>query len=48
MYEIAWKEVSKTERIVIKRKTFKTEVAMNKFIGKLFDKDNFLEIFATR
>lgn len=48
MFEIAWKEVSKTDRIVVKRKAFKTEAARERFIGKLFDKDNFLEIFAIR
>lgn len=48
MFEIAWKEVTKTDRIVVKRKAFKTEEAREKFIEKLFDKDNFLEILATR
>lgn len=48
MFEIAWKEVTKTDRIVVKRKAFKTEGAREKFIEKLFDKDNFLEILATR
>lgn len=48
MFEIAWKEVTKTDRIVVKRKGFKTEAARERFIEKLFDKDNFLEILAIR
>lgn len=48
MFEIAWKEISKTERIVVKRKAFSTEAAMNRFVEKLFDKDNFLGIIAVR
>ena len=46
MFEIAWREVTKTDRIVIKRKAFKTETARERFIGKLFAKDNFLGIIA--
>lgn len=48
MLEIVWKEVSKTDRIVVKRKAFKTETARERFIEKLFDKDNFLGIIAMR
>lgn len=48
MFEIAWKEVSKTDRIVYKRKAFKTQLGLERFIDKLFEKDNFLEIIATR
>lgn len=48
MYEIVWKEVNKTERIVVKRKAFKSEAARERFIEKLFDKDSFLEIIAMR
>lgn len=48
MFEIAWKEVTKTDRIVVKRKAFKTEAARERFIEKLFDKDNFLELIAVR
>lgn len=48
MFEIAWKEVTKTDRIVVKRKAFKTETARERFIEKLFDKDNFLELIAVR
>lgn len=46
MFEIAWKEVTKSDRIVVKRKAFKTEAAREKFIEKLFNKDNFLELIA--
>ena len=48
MFEIAWKEVAKTGRIVYKRKSFTREIAMERFIDKLFQKDNFLEIVASR
>lgn len=48
MFEIAWKEIDRTDRLVVKRKAFKSEAAMNRFIEKLFDKDNFLGLIATR
>lgn len=48
MFEIAWKEVTKTGRIVYKRKSFEREITMERFIDKLFQKDNFLEIIASR
>lgn len=48
MKEIAWQEFNKSDRIVTKRKSFKTEEAMEKFIEKLTEKDNFYTILATR
>ena len=40
--------VHKSDRIVTKRKSFKTEEAMQKFVEKLTEKDNFYTILATR
>ena len=48
MKELAWQEISKSEKIVTKRKTFKDEEAMQKYIEKLVEKDNFYMILATR
>lgn len=48
MKEIVWQEFNKSDRIVTKRKSFKTEDAMQKFIEKLAEKDNFHTILATR
>lgn len=48
MKEIMWQEFGKNDRIVTKRKTFKTDEAMQKFISKLVEKDNFYTILATR
>ena len=48
MYEVCWQEIKATGLIVTKRKAFKTEKALNKFIEKLFDNDRFYRILATR
>ena len=48
MKEIVWQEFNKSGRIVTKRKSFKTEEAMQKFIEKVIEKDNFYTILATR
>ena len=48
MKEIVWQEFNKSDRIVTKRKSFKTEEAMQKFVEKLTEKDNFYTILATR
>ena len=48
MKEIVWQEFNKSDRIVTKRKRFKTEEAMQKFIEKVIEKDNFYTILATR
>jgi len=44
LIKLTWKEVSVTERIVIRKKTFKTEAAFNYFVKELFKRDNFLGI----
>lgn len=48
MKEIAWTEFNKSGNLVTKRKTFKTEALMKKFIEKLMEKDGFYQILATR
>ena len=48
MKEIVWQEFNKSDRIVTKRKSFKTEEAMRKFIEKVTEKDNFYTILATQ
>ena len=48
MREIAWQEFNKNDRLVTKRKEFKTEAAAQKFLDKLTEKDNFCRILATR
>lgn len=48
MFEIAWQEFNKSDRLVTKRKSFKTAEAMKRFIEKVVEKDNFYTILATR
>lgn len=48
MSEVAWQEFNKSDRLVTKRKSFKTDEAMERFIEKLTEKDNFYTILATR
>lgn len=48
MFEVMWQEFNKSERLVTKRKSFKTTEAMEKFIEKVSEKDNFYTILATR
>ena len=48
MTEIVWQEIKKNGEIVTKQRTFKTEKAAEKFIEKLYYKDNFYNILATR
>lgn len=47
MHEVTWNEVNKKDQIVTKRKSFKTAQALEKFIEKLVEKDNFYGILAT-
>lgn len=48
MKEIAWQEFNKSDKLVTKCKSFKTDEALEKFIEKLTKKDNFYAILATR
>ena len=46
MYEVAWQEINSKDAIVSKRKAFKTEAALEKFVEKLYEKDSFYQILA--
>lgn len=46
MYGLRWNEVNRNDQIVTKEKDFKTEMGRAKFIAKLVEKDNFIEIVA--
>lgn len=48
MKELMWQEFNKSDRLITKRKTFKTDEAMQKFIEKLIKKENFYTMLATR
>ena len=48
MREIAWQEFNKSDKLVTKRKSFKTDEALEKFIEKLTEKDNFYTVLVTR
>ena len=47
-YEVAWQEFGRNGQLVTKRKGFKTEAAMQRFIDKLYSKDNFYKVLGTR
>lgn len=46
MKEVVWQEFNKNDRIVTKRKSFKTEEALQKFVEKLYEKENFYMMLA--
>lgn len=48
MFEVAWQEFDRKAEIVTKRKSFRTEAALNRFIEMLYDKDNFWQILGYR
>lgn len=47
-YEVCWQEFDRNGRIVTKRKAFKSERAFNRFVDKLFAKENFFKVLAYR
>jgi hypothetical protein len=47
-YEIAWQEFDRNDRIVTKRKAFKTEEGRAKFIERISYKASFYCIYGTR
>lgn len=47
MNEVIWREIDRNYRFVTKRKSFKTTEAMEKFIEKVSEKDNFYSLVAT-
>ena len=48
MYEIAWQEFDRNDRIVCKRRAFKSERARTAFAAKLEDKPSFYRLLALR
>lgn len=44
MFEIAWQEFNRKCEVVTKRRTFRSEAALDKFIDKLHEKENFWQI----
>lgn len=48
MYEIAWHEFDRYDRLVTKTKAFKTEEGRIRFIEKLMYKGSFYGIYGTR
>lgn len=46
MIELAWQEINNKDQLVIKRKSFKNQQALEKFIAKLEAKDSFYGILA--
>ena len=48
MFEVAWQEFNRKDRVVTKRKAFRTETALCRFVEKLHDKDNFYQIIGYR
>ena len=47
-YEVAWQEFDRNDRIVTKRKAFKTEEGRAKFIERISYKASFYCIYGTR
>jgi len=45
-YAVAWTEINAKWQMVVKRKEFKTEAAMHKFVEKLEQKNGFYRINA--
>lgn len=45
-YGIRWREFDRKDRLVTKEKWFKRAAAMDKFIKKREEKDNFVEVIA--
>ena len=46
MYGLRWKETDRNDQIVTKEKDFRTEQERAKFIAKLKEKGNFIEVVA--
>ena len=44
MFEVEWQEITTSGKFVMKRKSFKTDAALHRFIEKLYDKDGFWQI----
>lgn len=48
MAELAWMEFNRSGHIISKRKEFKSNEAMERYIEKLFKKDSFYKIIGYR
>lgn len=48
MFEVAWQEFNRKDQVVTKRKAFRTETALCRFVEKLQVKDNFYQIIGYR
>ena len=48
VYEVAWQEFDRNDRLVTKTRTFKTEEGRAKFIERISYKASFHCIYATR
>lgn len=47
-YEVAWQEIGRNDRVTTKRRAFKTQEALDRFVEKVTEKDNFYRILAYR
>ena len=47
-FEFSWQEIGKNDKITSKRKAFKSKDARDKFLEKLYDKDNLYQVLGTR
>lgn len=47
-FEVAWREFDRNDTIVTKTKEFSSKKAMDRFIDRIKEKDNFYEIYGTR
>lgn len=45
-YGVRWQEFDRNDRIVTKEKVFRSNEALDKFIDKIVEKDNFYQIVA--
>ena len=48
MYEVAWREINRKGEFVVKRKSFASAKARERFIEKLMEKDSFDCLFGVR
>ena len=45
---MAWQEFNRSIEITMKREIFKTKQALDKFVEKLYENDNFWNIYGVR
>lgn len=44
MSDVVWQEFNRRNQVVTKRKSFRTDAALRRFVEKLHEKDNFWQI----